>query len=178
MPDNQINYGDEIIGWEVPEYESHERTRNWYIISVIVFIFLTLYSVYGFRFLKLDFHFDYSDFNPLFLFILIMSGMITIIHDGRQPDLVPFSITSEGIVIGSKFYDYDEVKDFALVYKPKAGVKNLYFEFKSPFKHRLSIPLFDKNPLLIRENLLKYLKEDLERTDQPLSEGLAKLFKL
>ncbi len=168
MPQNikneQIDYGEEIIGWEVPEYDSHERSRAWYILAGLVALCLLAYS------------FWVSNF--LFAVIIIMAGLVIIIHDGRRPDLVRFSITGEGIVIGRKFYDYDEIRDFAVVYKPKQGVKNLYFEFKSPIKHRLSVPLLDKNPLLIRENLLKYLKEDLERTDQPLSEGLAKLFKL
>ena len=58
------------------------------------------------------------------------------------------------------------------------GIKNLYFEFKSVVRQRLSIPLEGENPLPIRENLLKYLPEDLERTNRPLSEELASLFRL
>ena len=92
--------------------------------------------------------------------------------------MVKISLTDEGVIVGKKFYDYDEIKDFSVVYKPRQEVKNLYFEFKSFLRPRLSIPLENKNPLLIRKNLLKYLPEDLDRTDQPLSEGLGKLFKI
>lgn len=166
MPENQeqINYGDEIIGWAVPEYEKHERPKSWYIAASIVAVLLLIYSFWTANF--------------LFAVIIIVASLVIILHDGREPDLVRFSITDEGIIIGRKFYDFDEIKDFSIVYKPKQGVKNLYFEFKNSLKHRLSIPLQDKNPLKIREELLKYLKEDLDRTDQPASEGIAKLLKL
>jgi hypothetical protein len=162
--EQQIDYGDEIIGWEVPEYEKHERTKAWYITASIIAVLLLLYSFWTANF--------------LFAVIIIITSLVIILHDGQEPDMVRFSITDEGIIIGRKFYDYDEIKDFSIVYKPRQGVKNLYFEFKSALKHRLSIPLRDMNPLLIRENLLKYLKEDLDRTDQPVSEGIARMLKL
>ena len=98
--------------------------------------------------------------------------------DGQEPEKVKISITDEGVGVGKKFYDYDDLKDFSIIYKPKYGVKNLYFEFKFWIRPRLTIPLQDMNPLIIRDILLKYLTEDLERTDQPLSEALGKLFKL
>jgi len=92
--------------------------------------------------------------------------------------LVKISLTEEGIIVGRKFYDYDEFKNFSIVYKPKQETKSLYFEFNNSLRPRLSIPLKKMNPLLIRKNLLKYLPEDLDRTDRPLSEELGKLFKL
>ncbi|MDD4900869.1 MAG: hypothetical protein PHS62_02010 [Patescibacteria group bacterium] len=156
--------GKKIISWSVPEYDKHERTKAWYIIAGIVGVAFIVYS-----FLSGDF---------LFAAIVIIGALIMIIHDGQEPLQVDFSITDQGLVVGRKFYDYDVVKDFSIVYKPHQNVKNLYFEFKNPVKPRLSIPLNNLNPLPIRENLLKYLPEDLERTDQPVSEALAKLFKL
>lgn len=164
MPENQINYGAKIINWRVPEYEKHERTKIWYAAVILIGALLLFYSFYTANF--------------LFAVIIIVAALVIIINDGRHPDLVDVILTTEGIMVGRKFYDYDEIKDFSIVYKPNLGVKNLYFEFKSAVRHRLSIPLDDMNPLPIRENLLKYLPEDLERTDQPTSEGLAKLFKL
>ena len=166
MPENQekIDYGDKIIGWKVPEYEDHKRTKSWYFIIIAVALSLLLFAFFSENF--------------LFAAIIIITALVIILHDGKKPYLINFSITDEGVVIGRKFYDYDELKDFAVVYKPKLEVKNLYFEFKNSLKPRLSIPLIDMNPLPIRENLLKYLQEDLERTDQPLSERLGKMFKL
>jgi hypothetical protein len=166
MNDNFQNtdYGDEIISWLVPEYEKHERSKQWYIIAGSISFTLLILSFFTNNF--------------LFAVIIIIAVFITILRDGQEPLKVLFSITDEGVEIGKKFYDYDEIKDFSIIYKPKMEVKNLYFEFKNPIKPRLSIPLYDVDPLQIRETLLKYLTEDLDRTDQPVSEAFGKLLKL
>ena len=163
-PSKIADNGKKIISWNVPEYEKHERTRRWYVISAIVGILLIIYS--------------FLNGNFLFAAIIIIGALVVIIHDGQEPMKVNFSLTDQGIIVGKNFYDYDVLKNFSIVYKPHENIKNLYFEFKNALKPRLSIPLNNINPLPIRENLLKYLPEDLERTDQPLSEALAKLFKL
>ena len=56
--------------------------------------------------------------------------------------------------------------------------KQLYFEYKSGLKPRLSIPLRRMDVLVVRNFLIKYLDEDLDRTDPPLSEQLTKVMKL
>ena len=158
------DFGEEIVDWEAPEYEKHERTKLWYISAITVALLLLLFS--------------FLTANFLFAVIIIIVALVIILHDSREPDMVRISLTDEGLVVGRKFYDYDELKNFSIVYKPRQGVKNIYFEFKSVAKPRLSIPLGNMNPLPIRKDLLKYLTEDLDRTDQPLSESLGKLFKL
>jgi len=166
MPKKQatIDYGEEIISWQVPEYEKHQRTKSWYIMASIITLLLLLYSFFSANF--------------LFAVIIIVVALVIILHDGQEPRQVKVSLTDEGVIMGRKFYDYDEIKNFSIVYKPRQEIKNLYFEFKNVIRPRLSIPLNNMNPLSIRKNLLKYLPEDLGRTDQPLSENLAKILKL
>ena len=159
-----IDFGKKIMGWRVPEYDKHKREQGWYLMATIVAALLVIYA--------------FMSGNFLFAAIVIIGALIIIIHDGQEPMKVDFSITDQGIVVGKKSYDYDVIKDFSIVYKPHQQIKNLYFEFKNAVRPRLSIPLNNNNPLPIRQNLLKYLPEDLERTDQPLSEALAKIFKL
>lgn len=157
-------YGKKIISWDIPEYNKHERTRWWYVISATVGILFIIYS--------------FLSGNFLFAVIVIIGALVIIIHDSQEPMKINFSLTDQGVIVGKNFYDYDVLKDFSIIFKPHNNIKNLYFEFKNSIKPRLSIPLNDLNPLPIRESLLKYLPEDLERTDQPVSEALAKLFKL
>lgn len=165
MEDNKkADYGQIFFSWHIPEFDKQERTRNWYIIAPGIALILLLFSMFNDNF--------------LFAVIIVMAAFIYFLRENNDPEMINFQITDEGLVVGSKFYDYDEIKDFSIVYKPRYNIKNLYFEFKNVVKHRLTIPLADHNPLPIRENLLKYLPEDLERTDQPLSEALGKMFKL
>ncbi len=152
------------ISWIVPEYETHERSKNWYILSSITALLLLLFAFFTANF--------------LFAVIIIISAIVIILNDGQNPGKVRIILSDEGISIGKKFYDYDELDNFSIIFKPKAGIKNLYFEFKSAIRHRISIHLEKTDPLLVREYLLKYLTEDLERKDQPLSENLAKIFKI
>lgn len=100
------------------------------------------------------------------------------IHEKRPPQMIDFSLSKDGVKLGSKFYDYDVLKDFSVLYKPKESIKNLYFEFKNTARPRLSIPLRRMDALEVRNFLIRYLDEDLERNNPPLSEQLTKLLKL
>lgn len=154
----------EIISWEIPEYEKHNRKKLWYILFAVVAVAMLIYAV--------------MTGNFMFAVIIIIGGFILIINDARNPQGVMITIANEGIVVGRKFYDYDELNSFSIVYKPAVGVKKIYFTFKSRTKHHLSIPLLDVNPLFLRDNLNKFLEEDIERTDEPATETFAKLLKL
>ncbi|MDD5290549.1 MAG: hypothetical protein PHZ04_00330 [Patescibacteria group bacterium] len=163
MPKNQEKK-PENIDWQVPEYDKHEKGKNWYIFYSLLAFLLIIYSFFSGNF--------------LFAVIIIIAAVVIVLRDGQEPDLVKISLTEEGVTVGKKFHDYDEFKNFSIVYKPQQEIKNLYFEFNSAIRPRLSIPLRKMNPLLIRKSLLRYLPEDLDRTDRPLSEELGKLFKL
>lgn len=160
----KIEKTTEDITWKIPEYDQHKRTKKWYIVYGIVAFLLILYAFFSGNF--------------LFAVIIIIAAIVIILRDGQEPALLKISLTPEGIIVGKKFHDYDEIKNFSIIYKPKKEIKNLYFESNSPFKPRLSIPLGNMNPLLIRKNLLKYLSENLDRVDEPVSEALSKILKL
>ncbi len=154
----------EIISWEIPEYEKHLRGKWWYILFGLAGLVMLIYAIFTANF--------------LFAIIIIVGSFILIINDARNPQGVNVTIANEGIIVGRKFYDYDEIDSFSIVYKPALGIKQLYFDFKSRTKHHLSLPLADINPLFVRENLIKYLTEDIERTDQTTSEAISKMLKL
>ncbi|PLX27360.1 hypothetical protein C0583_03525 [Candidatus Parcubacteria bacterium] len=155
---------DIFASWEVPEYNSHDRDFRWYLITGIFALFLLIYS--------------FISGNFLLPIILIITAFIFIMQHGSEADKVSIALASDCLVIGKRAYDYDEFRNFSIVYKPSQGDKNLYFEFKNPVKQRISIPLENINPVDIRNFLLAFLSEDLDRTNIPLSESLAKLFKL
>lgn len=159
-----MNDTNNQIKWIVPEFEKHERSKGWYIYAIIIAALMLVYAFWTSNF--------------LFAVIIIISAVIIILHDGQEPEKINISITDEGINVGNKFHDYDDLRNFSIIYKPRTGVKNLYIEFKNVIKPRISISLDSVNPLLIREKLLKYVPEDLDRTEAPVSEGLGKKFKI
>jgi hypothetical protein len=162
--EDKIQENNTEISWEIPEFEKHERSKKWYVIAGVITILILLFAL--------------ITSNFLFAVIIIIATLIIIIHDGKEADLVNIIIDEDGVVVGRKFYDYDVLKNFSVLFKPKEDLKNLYFEFKNSAKQRLSIPLLDNNPLQVRDFLLKYLSEDLDRTNMPLSENISKLLKI
>lgn len=162
--DNQQNqdYGKEISGWEVKEYERKENSKTWNTVLMIgaaVVLLLSLITA-----------------NFLFSLFIIIAVVVVMMNENKPPLLVEFKIFEDGIKVGQKFYAYAELKNFSIVYIPRENVRQLYFEFKSPVKQRISIPFHEVNPIFLRKELKKFLKEDLDRDHIPLSEQLAKIF--
>jgi hypothetical protein len=56
-------------------------------------------------------------------------------------------------------------------------VKKIFFNFKG-MHPTISIPLDKMNPLVIRQKLLAYLPEDLEKEHQTFDDQLETIFKL
>jgi hypothetical protein len=100
-----------------------------------------------------------------------------VLHAKRDPAELACQIFEDGIQIGSKFYEWDEIKKFRLVYQPPTA-KWLYVDLKSVFLTDFSVPLGDQNPLDIRQILKTYLEEDLERQYETLSDRANRWFKL
>jgi hypothetical protein len=164
-PENrEEEQAEEIISWMVPEHNTYERGRNWHIIFSIAIGALLLYGLFSQNF--------------LFAVIIIIAGLTILFHNNEEAPMIKFALTDEGIILGKKFYDYDEFKNFGIVYKPSQGIKNLYIEFKSGITPRLSIPLNDINPLPLRKTLSSYVEEDKERIEPPISEEIARFLKI
>lgn len=168
--------GKNFIQWQVPEYKKPERGKYWYLLAAL-FIFICLFFSF-FTISSWSIVFLGAKSNFLFALIILISMAIMMVHEGQEPRMVTVKLEPEGIQIGRRFYDYDEIKQFCVLYKPKQSIKNLYLEFNNKMMPRLAIPLRRQDPLNVRNYLVRYLNEDLERIAPPLSEELTKLFKL
>lgn len=172
MPELNPKY----LTWQVPEYRVPKRGRSWYIVTGIFLalcFFFSLFTISSWRLVFLGYN-----SNFLFILILLIASAIMYFNEKSEPLMITFQMGPEGIKVGGRFYDYDEIKNFAVLYKPKQSVKQLYFEFKNSARPRLSIPLRRMEALAVRNFLIRYLDEDLERDNPPLSEQLTKLLKL
>jgi hypothetical protein len=185
-PIEDIKSENDIIKWQIPEYHGEEKTKLWYAIYALIAIGLLIYAIFTQNF--------------IFAIIIIFAAILIVILDGNKPGMLEVSIGDQGIAVGKEFYSYDQIQDFFIIYEPEQDIKNLYLQFKRFAKPslpasepassgwlfwlvnfartRFSVPLGEMNPIVIRRNLLKYLKEDINRTTIPLSEQLTKLFKL
>lgn len=158
-----IEIGRPLYSWEVDEYPRHTRSVYWYIIGAIVGVALVVYAI--------------ATANFLFAVIILMIGVITLLSTFLPPDKIPVVITNTGVVVGDMYYDYDAIRDFSIAYDPPE-IKYLYFEFLSPWQPLLSIPLENNDPNEIREHLLSYCMENLDRTEETLTDIMRRLYKM
>jgi hypothetical protein len=156
------DYGEVFATWDFYEHEAHERGRWWYIIAIVVVVLLLGYS--------------YFDQNFLLAVIVALTIIIFVITELRGPGFHNFAITEDGLVAGPEFHPYKDLNNFFIIYQPPQ-VKALYFDPKSIFSPHIGVPLGDMNPNEIREILLNFLPEDLEKEEEPTSDFLGRLFK-
>ena len=162
--EDENNKQKKLLKWSFPEYVKHERSVSWFVFAAI-FIFICLI-------------FSIKTNNFLFPIIIIMIALIILNSHKKEPLKMNFSILERGIKLNKKFYNYNDINNFWIVYDPP-GTKNLYFEINNVLKTVLIIPFSgDISPLNLRDILLKYLEEDLEREGFLASEEFGRLMKL
>lgn len=158
-----VDHGKKLAEWKFTEYIKYERSPGRYAGLGIIELAVMVYSIIS--------------KNLLFAVVAILFGFILVLHAKRDPAELSCQIFEDGIQIGSKFYEWDEIKKFRLVYQPPTA-KWLYVDLKSVFLTDFSVPLGDQNPLDIRQILKTYLEEDLERQYETLSDRANRWFKL
>ena len=150
------------ISWEFAEYKKIKRSRLWYLmLGILLAILLGIAIVQK---------------NFLFAVILILAAFIYIWQSLQEPLKIRVTIDETGIQVGKKKIPYHVLKNFWLVYQPPES-KFLYLSFENSLKTNLALPLEDVNPLTVREILIKFLEEDVEKENEELYETLDRLFR-
>ncbi len=152
-----------VFSWQCPEDVKHKKNKWWYLISIPVLILLVWWLI--------------RVGNPLFAIFLTLFYLVILMYEYREPRIVETAITPDGVKFGNNFYYYKEFDHFYIIYE-ETGIKNLYLELRNPFRGRLIISVAGQNAVALREYLLNFLKEDLEREVEPLSERIRRWLRL
>ncbi len=158
-----LRLGSEVLSWRVHEYPRHDRGRRWFVISAVFGALLIIYAI--------------ATANFMFAVIILMVGIIILVSSFKEPDEIDIILTTTGLVVGNVFYDFRSMKNFSIAYEPP-DVKNLYIDFSSIMQPLLSVPLADMDPNAVRELFLKVCPEDLERSEETLTDMVRRLYKL
>ncbi|MEK7512230.1 MAG: hypothetical protein AAB575_04425 [Patescibacteria group bacterium] len=160
LPDD---IGSVHIQWEFPEFTSIKRSRAWNAAAFIVLAFLVVYAVWTANF--------------LFAMILALCTFILVYQYFQKPRPIPVVVAEDGVIVDKQFYPYKVLKDFYIIYEPPYS-KYLYLEFKNKLRNNLPIPLEDMNPIQVRETLLNYLDENLEKDEESGGEAFGRLLNI
>jgi hypothetical protein len=159
----EVNTGKVVFSWLFKEYEQYVRSKRWYLVALVVCVALVVYALFS--------------ANYLFALVIILFGIVMYLHEMQPPMDVYFGITETGVILGKKFYKFSELEGFWVIYNPPE-VKNLYFRLKNVVKFRVKIPLLDFDPNPIRDYMKRFLIEEAEQEEEPLSDRLARILKI
>jgi hypothetical protein len=147
-----------FIKWEAEEYEYIPKSNNWFWSVGIITIGLVFASILlG---------------NFLFAILVMIAGLTIVLYGARKPRKVSFSLTPRGLQIEKRLFPYENLKSFWLHYEPPYK-KLLTIAPKKIFAGAISVPLGDVNPNIIRDHLLKFLKE--ERYEETFTQTIMRL---
>lgn len=139
------NYDKDILlDWRAPEFEVYEKGFWWYLIAAALDISIIAYAL--------------ITNNPIMAITFILAGIVGYIYLEKDPRIVQFAITPDGIIAGNEIYSFENMHSFWIFYDPP-HTKVLSLHTKAsmfPFVH---IPIDDQNPVLIHEILSEYITE-------------------
>ena len=158
-----IDVGNVIATWETWEFPPSERTTGWYVAAGSLGLAMLLYAL--------------MTANFVFALILLMFAVILFMRDLKKPGRVRAYVTTSGVVLNDEFYPYETIKDFSISYAPP-DIKYLYVSFQGRLQPTLSIHLDDMNPNTVRQGLLPYVLENLDREGESLTDTLRRVYKL
>lgn len=134
-----------LISWDAPEFD-YNASSALTLFFMGALLFLGGIAAVFFR-------------SYLFAFFLMIAGGVVISYAYRVPRTVRFAVTSRGIVIGRRLYEFGNLKSFWIAYDPPYS-KELVIASKKTVMPLVRAPLGDLDPMRLREVLLRFLKEE------------------
>lgn len=135
---------DILCYWQAPEFETFEEDRQWYGYIAFVLAAIIGYSIWT---------------NSLIMSItFILIGVVGYMYIGKEPRILDFMVTEDGVVAGKEIFTYDRIKSFWIFYEPD-GKKVISLHIESLLTPYVHIPIHDEDPVMIREALLQHIEE-------------------
>lgn len=138
----------EEISWTAPEYIHYPKSRLWFGVLLFVGAGLIIYFL------------TQRDFLTALLFVLLL--IVLFYFARKHPQTLHIHITHTGLKINNLKLPYQQIKSFWIVYDPPE-VKTLNFETAAYLNRFLTLQLENEDPVQIRQFLLQFLSEDLDR---------------
>ena len=146
---------NKAINWEMDEYLNHRRGASWYLGLVVVSLTLSLlsYLVTGGEIIA-----------PVAILLLAVCAAIFSL---KKPSRHKYTLSSLGLKIGSRLYNYASFKNFSLI--EENGVTALYLVVSQRFIPPLTIYLpADKDQDIIQalSRYIVYVPRSLQWPDR------------
>lgn len=142
--EENIQLQDSLMAWSAKEHEKFNVNSKTSLIIMIVLLAIISYAIYS--------------NSPIMAITFILIGIVGYIQLNRDPEIINFFITTDGIAAGNQFYPFDDAKSFWLYYNPPYE-KRISLHMKGKMVPYIHIPIDDQNPVEVRKILLNFIPE-------------------
>ncbi|MCX6765726.1 MAG: hypothetical protein NT136_02085 [Candidatus Moranbacteria bacterium] len=163
-PDNPLleeHSRDVLLHWRAPEYEIHQWNRKWYLAATLILAAIIVYALIS--------------NSPIMAITFILVGIVGYLYLQKDPRVLDFMITPEGIIVGDEIYEFENIQSFWIFYKPYV-MKVISLRVKGKLVPHVHIPVHDQDPVKIREILLEFIPE--KKQELTLVDTIEKVLRL
>ncbi len=155
---NSSVYGKVLLNWKALEHDPLKLGPKSQSIITVLLILIIAYALYT--------------NSPLMAIVFVLIGVTGYLSLYQQPKELLFFITSQGIIAGNDFYEYDSIESFFIYEEdPFKDILSIQTDGKLvPYVH---IPIPSVNITLLRDTLDEYIPE--EKHEPGLVDTLEKL---
>lgn len=148
----------ETIEWSALEHERREYSPQWFVaigaaavIPVIIGILARSY---------------------FFVTLIVLAFFVLVLYTRREPRMIEFSITTDGVRAGKTFYEFSQLKSFWIF--NNAGAKELSLETGKVLSPFVRFPLGETDPEVIETVLTQHLakKEHEDSVSDQIARGI------
>lgn len=135
---------DVLVHWRGPEFEHYPRDRQWYVGAALILCAIIVYAIF-------------TD-SIIMAIVFILVGLTGYLLLSRPQKVIDFAITYDGVLVGNEMYKYDEIRSFWIFYEPP-HTRVISLHMKGHFRPYLHVPLHQIDPVIVLENLRKFIPE-------------------
>lgn len=151
---------EDLLTWESSEYIFHERSSLWYVgfglitlLAVVLVYFLSGRSIWAST-------------------MVVVMGVTVIVFSRNHPSMRRYTISTDGISVGDKHFDYEQFKSFSIIQEGKllSVALNPVNRFMPPVS--MYVPMDNGDQIL---GLLSEYLPHLEKEQTVVDQALARL---
>ena len=151
-----------LLEWKAPEFISHPKSATWFLMASIVILLLIVYAIY-------------TNSATMAIVFIVLAGVYYLTH--RQTHrMIDIKITELGIYMDEKFYPYNMINSFWVVYHPPY-VHTLNLRLGTKSRTKITIQLDQQNPVEVRKLLAREIPE-IEGEEESFGDALVRLLRL
>ncbi len=136
---------DSVITWEASEYINHQKSPSWYLIMTGATLVLGGILYFALR-------------DVWSLVVLAVMYTAITVYAKREPRVLRYSVSAEGVSIGERHFTYDKFKSFSVM--QETGVPSVSLDPTQRFMPAVSIYFTPEDGDKIVDELAKFLPHE------------------